>query len=137
MNTSPQITILARREGEEFIGRESEFALLREHAAGTGRGRGLHLRGAPRCGTTELLLQAFDDAFRRPGGAVPIYFSFAGETNDTAASARRFVTDMLTQFVAYRLRDPMIIHAAPGLSELSRLAPAADIGLVDELIGLV
>ena len=134
MNASQHTKILARRPGDEFIGRESAFAELREHLDGSGQTAGLYLGAMPGCGTTELLLQAFDEAFRRSGGAVPVYFAFNGEA--PVAAARRFAIEMLTQMVAYRLRDPLIIHSVPGFSEISRLAPAADIGLVDELIGL-
>src|SRR5690606_39481003 len=106
-----------RRPGDEFIGRETALAELREHLDGSGQTAGLYLGAMPGCGTTELLLQAYDDSFRRSGGAVPVYFAFTGEA--PAAAARRFAIEMLTQMVAYRLRDPLIIHSVPGLDRKS------------------
>lgn len=121
--------ILSSCRNSQFIGRDAELARL---ASAPGASEGLVIYTEPGAGATELLFQAFDRLFNSGGHYIPIYFSFAeGET--IAASSERFLSEMFTQIVAFRRRDPRLIKAGLSMRELLFKASAADRNIIKGL----
>ncbi len=127
--------VLARRTQEEFIGRISEKEKLTGHALNASGG--LRLLHAPRVGATELLQQTYDELFASSSTTIPIYFELQPDDEGTSSEARRFALSFLSQFIAFRRRDPFIIHTAPGITELRRLALPQDDALIDEICNII
>ena len=132
--------ILGRVKRDEFIGRTAEVERLVAHATGSNRrtslgdAQGLLILLAPLAGVSELLRQTFDSLFNRRGGVVPIYFA-RPETEATAVSAAiEFLKTFLLQYIAYRRDEPSLCHASLTLNDLVKLAPAADLDWLQELV---
>src|SRR6267378_4925124 len=132
--------ILGRVKRDEFIGRTAEVERLVAHATGSNRrtslgdAQGLLILLAPLAGVSELLRQTFDSLFNRRGGVVPIYFALP-ETEATAVSAAiEFLKTFLLQYIAYRRDEPSLCHASLTLNDLVKLAPAADLDWLQELV---
>ncbi|MDM7921958.1 MAG: ATP-binding protein [Pyrinomonadaceae bacterium] len=126
--------ILARRRREEMIGRTGETEALLSH---TRKGGGLVIAAAPRVGVSELLLEVYDTLFATESVIVPAYFAFQSADAPARETARRFVLDVLTQFVAFRRNDPLVVHMSPGTEELARLALPQDDRFVQEAAALI
>ena len=132
--------ILGRVKRDEFIGRAAELERLVSHASrsndavGFGGARGLLILLAPLAGVSELLRQTFDSLFDRREGIVPIYFALP-QTETTAVSAAiEFLNTFLLQYIAYRRDEPSLCHASLTLNDLVKLAPAADLDWIEELV---
>ena len=135
-----QRQILGRVKRDEFIGRTSELERLVAHATGkTERATSVEARGllillAPLAGVSELLRQTFDSLFNRREEVVPIYFALP-QTGTTAVSAAiEFLNTFLLQYIAYRRNEPALCHASLTLNDLVKLAPAADVVWMEELV---
>lgn len=121
--------IFANLNRHEFVGRDSELEQIGVRTSPSVEPRGLLLLAAPEVGASELLRQAYDQAFWRRSEAIPLYFAFRrGES--IADSARRLFHSFLQQFIAYRRIDPVLCSAPATLAELGDLAMPADYDLV-------
>lgn len=126
--------ILGRRDPAVFIGRSGTIESLIAHANGTGSSGGRLLLHAPRTGATELLLQTYDRIFSGQTDVFPVYFCFDGRDTGIEAAGKRFLREFLTQFAAFRRRDPRIIFMSPSIAELAKLVPPADSQAFDEIV---
>ncbi len=125
--------ILGRVHRDEFIGRTRELERLVSHAKSNGD-RGLLLLLAPLAGVSELLRQAYDALFNRHGETIPIYFALP-TTGTTAVSASiEFLNTFLTQYIAFQRDEPSLCQEPLTLSDLQKLAPAADVEWIESLI---
>ena len=132
--------ILGRVRRDEFIGRTAELERLVSHAkrsngqANSGEAHGILILLAPLAGVSELLRQTFDSLFDSREGLVPIYFALP-QTETTAVSAAiEFLNTFLLQYIAYRRDEPALCRASLTLNDLVKLAPAADLVWIEELV---
>jgi len=132
--------ILGRVRRDEFIGRTAELERLISHAkqsngqASSGEAHGLLILLAPLAGVSELLRQTFDSLFHSREELVPIYFALP-QTETTAVSAAiEFLNTFLLQYIAYRRDEPALCRASLTLNDLVKLAPAADLVWIEELV---
>ena len=89
---------------------------------------------APLAGVSELLRQTFDSLFNSREELVPIYFALP-QTETTAVSAAiEFLNTFLLQHIAYRRDEPALCRASLTLNDLVKLAPAADLVWIEELV---
>jgi serine/threonine-protein kinase RsbW len=132
--------ILGRVRREEFIGRTAELERLISHARqSNGQKRleeawGLLILLAPLAGVSELLRQGFDSLFSRREEVVPIYFALPQAETTAVSAAIEFLNTFLLQYVAYRRDEPALCRASLTLNDLVKLAPAADVAWIEELI---
>lgn len=135
--------ILGRVRRDEFIGRAAELDRLVSHAkpspgqASSGEAReahGLLILLAPLAGVSEFLRQAFDSLFNRRAGIVPIYFALPQVETTAVSAAIEFLNTFLLQYIAYRRDEPALCRASLTLNDLVKLAPAADVVWIEELI---
>jgi serine/threonine-protein kinase RsbW len=125
--------ILAHNAPEEFFGRALQLRELTSLASPRSGQQGVVLLAAPQSGASELLRQTFDELFRQRG-ATPVYFAFARSDHAATAAARRFLQTFITQTVAHRLDDPMLVNATPTLRSLLDLALPNDYEWIENLI---
>ncbi|MGH9932388.1 MAG: ATP-binding protein [Pyrinomonadaceae bacterium] len=132
--------ILGRVRRDEFIGRTAELERLVAQAnQSKQRGisteaQGLLILLAPLAGVSELLRQTFDSLFSRREEVVPIYFALPQAETTAVSAAIEFLNTFLLQYIAYRRDEPSLCHASLTLNDLVRLAPAADLDWVAELV---
>lgn len=132
--------ILGRVKRDEFIGRTVELERLVAHGgrakqrAGPGEAPGLLILLAPLAGVSELLRQTFDSLYSRREEVVPIYFALPQAETTAVSAAIEFLNTFLLQYIAYRRDEPSLCHASLTLNDLVRLAPAADLDWLEELI---
>ncbi len=124
--------ILSQRSPADLVGREAELARIAEHFADRSGDACLSLLAAPMAGTSELLRQAYDKAFRDGAGPIPFYFEIGSDAT-ARALANRFLREFLLQTVAFRRRDAGIIAAAPDICEITEIAPPGDSVWIDRL----
>lgn len=124
--------ILGRVTREEFVGRADELARLVAHPAQDKRG--LLLLLAPAAGVSELLRQAYDAVFARREQTIPVYFALPRGEGTIVSIAIEFLNTFLVQYVAFRRNDPTLCHAPLLLSDVLKLAPAADYDWIEQLI---
>ena len=132
MNTTND-RILGTIAAEDFVGREIPLGRLTAHAARE-MPAGLALIAAPGSGSSELVRQTYDSLFREHGEVIPFYFAIRSSDYGPREAAQRFLQDLLTQTIAFRLNDPSIIDSSPDLDELSEMSAAADDHWIDPLI---
>ena len=131
--------ILGRVNREEFIGRTAELERLVSHAersaeqSDPGEARGLLILLAPLAGVSELLRQTFDALFKRRE-VVPIYFALPQADTTAVSAAIEFLKTFLQQYIAYRRDEPALCRASLTLNDLVKLAPAADLAWIEELV---
>jgi serine/threonine-protein kinase RsbW len=130
------ITVLARREPEEFVARKRELGEVLQHArsGANGVGRGLLILSAPAEGVSELLRQAYDQLFREQGEVIPFYFALSRNDRTVESAVTRFLQTFLRQVVAFRRDDPHILDSSPEISELAELAAPEDGYWIDRLV---
>jgi serine/threonine-protein kinase RsbW len=132
--------ILGRVNRDEFIGRTAELERLISHAEQThepahrGQSSGLLILLAPLAGVSELLRQTFDSLFNRGADIVPIYFGLPPAETTAVSAAIEFLNTFLLQYIAYRRNEPKLCHASLTLNDLVKLAPAADLDWISELV---
>lgn len=132
--------ILGRVKHGEFIGRTSELERLIAHAtkadppALANGAHGLLILMAPLAGVSELLRQTFDSLFSRRDGVIPIYFALPAAETTAVSAAIEFLNTFLLQYIAYRRDEPGLCHASLTLNDLVKLAPAADVEWIEELL---
>ena len=135
--------ILGRVRRDEFIGRTAELARLVSHAkrsngqASSGEGHeahGLLILLAPLAGVSELLRQTFDNLFDSREELVPIYFALPKAETTAVSAAIEFLNTFLLQYIAYRRDEPALCRASLTLNDLVKLAPAADLVWIEELV---
>ena len=132
--------ILGRVKRDEFIGRTAELERLVSRAnrskqrASSGEARGLLILLAPLAGVSELLRQTFDSLFSRREEVVPIYFALPQAETTAVSAAIEFLNTFLLQYIAYRRDEPSLCHASLTLNDLVKLAPAADLDWIAELV---
>src|SRR5882672_42913 len=132
--------ILGRVRRDEFVGRTAELERLVAQAgrsalqSASSEAGGLLILLAPLDGVSELLRQTYDSLFNRREEVVPVYFALP-QTQTTAVSAAiEFLNTFLLQYVAFRREDPSLCQASLTLDDLVQLAPAADLGWIEELV---
>jgi serine/threonine-protein kinase RsbW len=132
--------ILGRVRRDEFIGRAAELERLISHARPSdlslrsGEARGLLVLLAPLAGVSELLRQAFDTLFNRREEVIPIYFALPQAETTAVSAAIEFLNTFLLQYIAYRRDEPALCQASLTLNELVKLAPAADLDWIEQLV---
>lgn len=85
------------------------------------------LLGAPRVGKSELLRKSFDQFFNEGAGVVPIYYALKPYCLDGEKFARDFISQVLSQFIAFRRNDARLMAAADEpLAVISRAAAPED-----------
>ncbi|HEV7746876.1 MAG TPA: ATP-binding protein [Pyrinomonadaceae bacterium] len=132
--------ILGRVKHGEFIGRTSELERLVAHAtkanspALANGAQGLLILMAPLAGVSELLRQTFDSLFSRREEVIPIYFALPAAETTAVSAAIEFLNTFLLQYIAYRRDEPGLCHASLTLNDLLKLAPAADVEWIEELL---
>jgi serine/threonine-protein kinase RsbW len=129
--------ILGRVRRDEFIGRTAELERLVSHARrsnGHAEAYGLLILLAPLAGVSELLRQTFDSLFSRREEVVPIYFALPQAETTAVSAAIEFLNTFLLQYIAYRRDEPTLSRASLTLNDLVKLAPAADVVWIEELI---
>lgn len=132
--------ILGRVKRDEFVGRADELERLLSHASRSGRLSGsigvggLLILLAPLAGVSELLRQTFDSLFNRREELVPIYFALPQTETTVVSAAIEFLNTFLLQYVAFRRDEPSLCQASLTLNDLVKLAPAADLDWIDELV---
>src|SRR5688572_10382670 len=117
MTPSAPQKIFARTTRSEFVGREPHVDRLMLHASG--KGGGIALLSTPLAGTSELLRHVYDSLFTQAGDVIPFYFEFRESDRSARKAALRFVSEFLVQAVAFRRRDPSIIHTSPTRAEVA------------------
>lgn len=122
--------IFARTDTSDLVGRSVELERLRKHAAGEG---GLVVLAVPSAGVSELLRQTYDHLFYDQSEIIPFYFEIKPSDLTVQNTARRFVSEFLTQTVAFGRHDARIIDVSPGIDEIAELAAPTDVRLVDSL----
>jgi serine/threonine-protein kinase RsbW len=116
---------------EEFINREAELAKLcafaqqgrtanvapsmQTNIAAQKRSMNALLLGVPRVGKTELLRRTYDQLFAEAGDVVPFFFSLRRTQLEPLAFARLYLTEFLSQFIAFRHQDENLFS---GVNEL-------------------
>ena len=132
----PVLQILGRVKRDEFIGRTAELERLLAHAAQSNadEARGLLILLAPLAGVSELLRQTFDSLVGRREEVVPIYFALPQTEATAVSTAIEFLNTFLLQYIAYRRDEPSLCHASLTLNDLVKLAPAADLDWIEELV---
>ncbi|MEP6944380.1 MAG: ATP-binding protein [Acidobacteriota bacterium] len=125
MSDEKAVNILATIHPDQFVCREEELARLWTHAHNKNP-VGFSLLSAPGAGTTELLLQTFDELFRGFGDIIPIYLEMKYSDLKPGEAARRLLLDFFTQLIAFRLRDASLMNFTPDLQELIELTPESD-----------
>ena len=135
--------ILGRVRRDEFIGRTAELERLLSHARQSNEQRrsgeardanGLLILLAPLAGVSELLRQTFDSLFSRREEVVPIYFALPQAETTAVSAAIEFLNTFLLQYIAYRRDEPALCRASLTLNDLVKLAPAADVVWIEELV---
>lgn len=132
--------ILSRVKHGEFIGRTAELDRLIAHSTKTNQpavangAQGLLILMAPLAGVSELLRQTFDGLFNRREEVIPIYFALPGAETTAVSAAIEFLNTFLLQYIAYRRDEPGLCHASLTLNDLVKLAPAADVEWIEELL---
>jgi serine/threonine-protein kinase RsbW len=132
--------ILGRVRRDEFIGRTAELERLVSHAkrsngqAGSGEAHGILILLAPLAGVSELLRQTFDSLFDSREELVPIYFALPRTETTAVSAAIEFLNTFLLQYIAYRRDEPALCRASLTLNDLVKLAPAADLVWIEELV---
>jgi serine/threonine-protein kinase RsbW len=135
--------ILGRVRRDEFIGRTAELERLLSHARQSNEQRrsgeardanGLLILLAPLAGVSELLRQTFDSLFSRREEVVPIYFALPQAETTAVSAAIEFLNTFLRQYIAYRRDEPALCRASLTLNDLVKLAPAADVVWIEELV---
>jgi serine/threonine-protein kinase RsbW len=124
--------ILGRVTRAEFVGRADELARLLAHPAE--KKRGLLLLLAPAAGVSELLRQAYDTLFTRHEQTVPIYFALPRTQSTLVSISIEFLNTFLGQYLAFRRDEPALAHAPLIMSDVLRLAPAADHDWIETLL---
>lgn len=83
--------------------------------------------GPPRVGKSEILRKSFDRLFNEGAQAVPVYYAFKTYSLEPDRFALDFLSQFLTQFIAFRRADPRLIAAADEpLAVISRAAIPGD-----------
>jgi len=130
--------ILGRVRRDEFIGRTAELERLVSHARESSvEGRetqGLLILLTPLAGVSELLRQTFDSLFSRREEVVPIYFALPPDETTAVSAAIEFLNTFLLQYISYRRDEPSLCRASLALNDLVKLAPAADVVWIEELV---
>ncbi len=119
---------------EDFTGRSVEIEKLLRHAERENEKRGLLILSAPAVGATELCKQTYDKLFNEQSETIPIYFSVKSIDRTAKSSAVRFLRNFLTQFVAFRQRNPQILNASPDVYELVERAAPEDKNWIETLV---
>jgi serine/threonine-protein kinase RsbW len=131
---------LGRVRRDEFIGRTAEVERLVSHAnrangrTSSGAAHGLLILLAPLAGVSELLRQTFDRLFDRREEVVPIYFALPQGETTAVSAAIEFLNTFLLQYIAYHRDEPTLCRASLTLNDLVKLAPAADVVWIEELV---
>ncbi len=133
MNTTIDRKILGTIAAADLVGREISLARLTAHAT-RATPAGLALIAAPGSGSSELVRQTYDAIFHEHGDVIPFYFAIRSTDYGPREAAQRFLHDLLTQTIAFRLNDPSIIDSSPDLDELLEMSAAADDHWIDPLI---
>jgi serine/threonine-protein kinase RsbW len=131
-NSQNQRRILGRVEKAKFVGRAGELARIVSHP--TTESRGLLLLLAPTAGVSELLRQAYDELFRLRTGVVPIYYALPRTEVTSVSVAIGFLNTFLLQYLAYRCNEPSLCQAPLILNDILKLAPAADVEWIEDLL---
>jgi len=132
--------ILGRVRRDEFIGRTAELERLISHAkrsngqASSGAAHGILILLAPLAGVSELLRQTFDSLFDSREELVPIYFALPHTETTAVSAAIEFLNTFLLQYIAYRRDEPALCRASLTLNDLVKLAPAADLVWIEDLV---
>jgi serine/threonine-protein kinase RsbW len=159
MNDPVQRQVLGRLSDEEFFDRRTELDRIYSLAKGRGgasspdaesgdadRSRGGErararrpanalLLGAPRVGKTELLRRSFDLLFNEGAEVVPVYYALKPYCLEGEKFARDFLSQLLSQFIAFRRSDARLIGAADEpLAVMSRAAAPEDYLWVREMV---
>lgn len=124
--------VLGRVNRAEFVGRRDELARIVAHPGQTTRG--LLILLAPAAGVSELLRQAYDTLFTRHERIIPIYFALPRSESTTVSTAIEFLNTFLVQYIAFRRDEPLLCHAPLLLSDVLKLAPAADYEWIEQLL---
>ena len=143
MNHNPneqERQVLGRVKRDEFIGRTAELERLLALAnrsnqpESSAEAPGVLILLAPLAGVSELLRQTFDSLFSRREEVVPIYFALPPTETTGVSAAIEFLNTFLLQYIAYRRDEPSLCHASLTLNDLVKLAPAADLDWIEELV---
>lgn len=130
----PERRILGRVAADEFVGRNDALAKIITHASAGTNVRGMVVLAAPSVGSTELLRQAYDELFHIGGPLVPIYFAVSRNDRSAFNAARHFLHTFLLQLIAYRRREPGLVHEALTLNDLRALAAPGDFDWMERLL---
>src|SRR3989440_5359571 len=125
--------ILAKVEGDDFVGRDAELRRISEFALQHEPRRALVL-AAPNSGASEFLRQSYDELFFRRDVAVPIHFAFDLKSQKQSEVAANFFRSFLQQYIAYRRVDPSLSTRPVGFYELAELALPTDYEAITSLI---
>src|SRR2546430_8609492 len=125
--------ILAKVEGDDFVGRDAELRRISEFALQHEPRRALVL-AAPNSGASEFLRQSYDELFFRRDVAVPIHFAFDLKGQTRAGVAASFFRSFLQQYIAYRRIDPSLCIRPLTLHELAELSLPTDYEAVTSLL---
>ncbi len=121
-----QTKIFSETESSAFVGRIEEMYQLLDHCRDENLSKGLSVLAPPASGSSELLTQVYDRLFFEQDRQIPFYFKVRPGDRTALDAARRFLHEFLVQTVAFRIKSPSLIGAAPELKEISDLALARD-----------
>ncbi len=131
MNPNRDKKILAGHSSEGLEGRTEELERLYLAAVSGGGPAHVRVKGTPGAGTSELLRQTYDRLFVDQRFVVPFYFSLRHEDGTARDAAIRFASEFLLQSIAFRRKEPELIHASPDVCDLQKLAPLPDAAWVE------
>jgi serine/threonine-protein kinase RsbW len=126
--------LLGRIAPADFRNRSTELAAIARHGRRETPDRALLLVCEPGTGASELLRQAFDEAFHTHDEVIPIYFRFGEFDRSAAATAQRFLRTFLQQITAYRQNDPGLLASSPAIADLVEVAQPGDAAWFEGLI---
>ena len=126
--------VLGRVPRHDFIGRTTEFERVVAQSSSANAGRGLLLLMEPAAGVSELLRQSYDEIFNRRSEVIPIYFAFTRHETTAVSAAIEFLNSFLQQYIAYSNNDATLSKSTLTLQDLVDLAPANDLGWINQLV---
>jgi serine/threonine-protein kinase RsbW len=133
-NESAARRLLGRIAPADFRNRSTELAAIARHGRRETPDRALLLVCEPGAGASELLRQAFDEAFHTHDEVIPVYFRLGEFDRSAAATAQRFLRTFLQQVTAYRQNDPGLLASSPAIADLVEIAQPGDAAWVEGLI---
>ncbi len=126
MNQEIEPKILSQLTKHEFVGRDSEFEKLLQHAKSNDSVNGLMLLSAPFDGSSEILKQVYEELFEQQSEIVPFYFSVSKNDVTVENAVRRFLQSFLLQVVAFRRKDAKMLLVEPQIHELAEICDEKD-----------